>query len=132
MELQTVIESAALALAAAAGTSAWADARKGVVALFGRFGRDPQQQLDADAGIIAEAVGTQGEAAARAKVSRAWQERLTELAAGTPDAAEGIRALGERITGPNVQHITASAPNATAQGVMFGSIVNHQAPPPPR
>jgi hypothetical protein len=126
IEWVPMVDSALVALGAAAGAGAWAQARSGIVALFRRHARDTtaiEEQLTADRDRLAR-----GDAA----TVDAWRARLTELLQERPEAVAELRDWESRQTQQNVQHITASAPNATAQGVMFGTIVNHHAPPAPQ
>ncbi|MEO3927400.1 hypothetical protein ABGB07_26540 [Micromonosporaceae bacterium B7E4] len=76
----------------------------------------------------------------RERLLVAWQARLVDLMEEDPTAAEAVRLLSGELQAKLpaarqqwIQNVTAAAPGATAQGVMFGNIVNHPAPgEPPR
>jgi hypothetical protein len=73
--------------------------------------------------------------ATRARQEGIWEERLRALLAEEPEAAAELRALLEEIRyhvsqmPQPVQNITASASGATAQGVMFGNVINYSSLP---
>ncbi|WP_329201295.1 MULTISPECIES: hypothetical protein [unclassified Streptomyces] len=75
---------------------------------------------------------------AGARVAVVWETRLRDLLLTDP-AARGeleqlladMRREHPQATTTTTQHITASAPNSTAQGVIGGSIHNHAPAAPP-
>ncbi|GGM46734.1 hypothetical protein ACFFX1_18840 [Dactylosporangium sucinum] len=129
----------AAALVQAVATDGWQLARDGFARLLGRGdpGREglAGQRLDALAAEVEQAPADQRDEVRR-RLLPAWQTRLTDLVEEDPALAEALVALRdevlERLPAAQqqwVQHITASAPGATAQGVMFGNIINHPGPP---
>ncbi|MEU5554131.1 hypothetical protein ABZ738_30595 [Micromonospora sp. NPDC047793] len=76
---------------------------------------------------------------ARQRLLPGWQIRLADLLEENPDLAEAIQQLRDELR-PQlpvvqqqwVQNVTATAGGATAQGAMFGNIINHPALTPPR
>lgn len=130
----------ATTLVGAAATDAWMATRDGFVRIFGRGDRGQQelvgQRLDRTAGEIALVDGVDREAVLQTQRT-AWQTRLADLLQENPERADDLRALIEQIRSQLpaaqaqwVQHISASAPGATAQGAMFGNVVNHHYAPP--
>ena len=70
--------------------------------------------------------------AVRQRLLSIWQTRLIDLVEEDPTAAETLRSLRDELRSRLpvaqqqwVQTITSSASGATAQGVMFGNIINH-------
>ncbi|WP_433357930.1 hypothetical protein ACQPYV_12735 [Micromonospora saelicesensis] len=131
--------SAAAVLVQAAATDVWQGARSGFARLLGRG--DPRREtaavwrLDALAAEVEQAPPAQRDQV-RARLLPAWQTRLSDLVEEDPVTADGVRDLRDELVTrlPTaqqqwIQHITATASGATAQGVMFGSIVNHPTPP---
>ncbi|MEH1166947.1 hypothetical protein V6V47_16330 [Micromonospora sp. CPCC 205539] len=141
LEWMPVVESAALALGAAAGTGIWMDARNGILALARRAGRDEAgtaELLDETDARVRTADAAAEQDRVRERAARDWQVRLDDLFRRTDGASEDLFAWTAEVTGRLpadqrrwVQHITASAQGATAQGVMFGDIVNHPGPAAP-
>lgn len=130
--------AAATTLVAAAATDAWRLARSGFARLLGRG--DPHteevagRRLDALADELVDAPADQCEQI-RHRALATWQVRLSDLLEEHPEAAEPMRELldGLQTRLPPVQqqwvqHISAAAPGAIAQGVMFGNVVNHRLP----
>jgi hypothetical protein len=130
------------ALIGAAATDAWQTARDGVVKLFARGGKRRAElvrdRLDRDVAVIEEA-GPGERDEVRARLLPGWQVRLADLLEEFPDAREELSAWAEQVRAQLpaaqaswVQNITAAAPGATAQGAMFGNVVNYygDAPPP--
>jgi hypothetical protein len=133
------IEAAAAAggtaLIGAAATDAWQTARDGVVKLFARGGKRRAElvgdRLDRDvAAILAAGPGERDEA--RARLLSGWQMRLADLLEEFPDAREELSAWTQQVRAQLpaaqtawVQNIVAAAPGATAQGAMFGNLINH-------
>ena len=123
------------ALIGAAATDAWQTARSGVVKLFARGGKRRAElvrdRLDRDVAVI-EAAGPVERDEVRAQLLPAWQLRLADLLEEFPDAreelgawAEQVRALMPAAQASWVQNVTANAPGATAQGAMFGNVINY-------
>jgi hypothetical protein len=128
------------ALIGAATTDAWHTARDGVVKLFARGGKRHAElmrdRLDRDAAVIeAAAPGARDEV--RARLLPEWQTRLADLLEEFPDARDELSAWAEQVRGQLpaaqaswVQNITAAAPGATAQGAMFGNVINYNGDAP--
>jgi dsRNA-specific ribonuclease len=127
--------SGATTLIGAAATDAWQQARAGFARLLGRGDADKQalaaRRLDALTAAVSEAAEPDK---VREQMLPVWQTRLTDLLEEDPAAADLLRALRdelqERLPAPQqqwVQNVTASAPGAVAQGVVFGNIHNHPA-----
>ncbi|TDB81056.1 hypothetical protein [Micromonospora sp. KC721] len=131
--------SGATTLVGAAATDAWQQARLGFARLLGRGDAGRQELVTARLDRLASAV-EQADAAERDLVRQqllpAWQARLADLLEEDPAAAATLSGLRDELQSQLpavqrqwVQHITASAAGATAQGVMFGNIINQPAPP---
>ncbi|MCW3819718.1 hypothetical protein ONA91_35305 [Micromonospora sp. DR5-3] len=129
----------AAALVQAAATEVWQLARSGFTRLFGGGDREreavAERRLDALAAEVEQAPSSQRDQV-RQRLLPAWQTRLADLIEEDPAAADALQALRNevlaRLPAPQqqwVQNITASASGATAQGVMFGNIINHPNPP---
>jgi hypothetical protein len=123
------------ALIGAAATDAWQTARDGVVKLFARGGKRRAElvrdRLDRDVAVI-EAAGPGERDEVRAQLLPGWQVRLADLLEEFPDAREELRAWAEQVRAQLpaaqaswVQNITATASGATAQGAMFGNVINY-------
>ncbi|HMH91434.1 MAG TPA: hypothetical protein VK586_10170 [Streptosporangiaceae bacterium] len=71
----------------------------------------------------------------RLRLEGVWEGRLRDLLAEDPAAARelrGVLAEIRRHSSPGVQmvqNISSSAPGATAQGAMFGNVINHSDAP---
>lgn len=96
VEWLSVVQSAATALAAAAGTTAWHDARTGMLSMFGRAGGDEQavgRQLDRSETAVREAPATDQEAQDRVRehVRVQWEARLGDLADAHPTVVDELR-----------------------------------------
>jgi hypothetical protein len=128
------------ALIGAAATDAWQTARDGVVKLFSRGGRRRAElvrdHLEGDAAVI-EAAGPGERDGVRVRLLPEWQVRLADLLEEFPDArdelsewAEQVRARLPAAQASWVQNITAAAPGATAQGAMFGNVINYHGDAP--
>ncbi|WP_328345482.1 hypothetical protein [Micromonospora sp. NBC_00421] len=129
----------AAVLVQAAATDMWQVARSGFTRLLGRG--DPHREtatvrrLDALAAEVEQAPPAQRDQV-RQRLLPAWQMRLSDLIEEDPARTDALRDLRDelltRLPTPQqqwIQNITATASGATAQGVMFGSIINHPAPP---
>lgn len=125
----------ALVLVQAAATDVWQLARTGFARLLGRGDRAreavAERRLDALAAEVEQALPAQRDEVRR-RLLPAWQTRLADLVEEDPAAADALQVLRDelltRLPTPQqqwVQNITASAVGATAQGVMFGNIINH-------
>jgi 1,6-anhydro-N-acetylmuramate kinase len=123
----------------AIATDAWKAARGGIARLFSRSGERRaalvSEWLDKDAEAV-EAADEPTRDQLRQQLAATWQTRLADLLAEFPEAAEELKALTaevrQALPEPQqqyIQNITASAQGATAQGVMFGNIVNHSGNP---
>jgi hypothetical protein len=138
MSLDWMVQLAAsggAALAGAAGTDAWKFARAGFARVFGRADPDrgalTERRLEASATEVEQAPhADRPEVRARQQVI--WQTRLADLLEEDPAVADDLRSvvaqLIERLPAAEnhwVMNVTASAPNATAQGVQHGNIINH-------
>jgi hypothetical protein len=93
--------------------------------------------LDRDAAAI-EAASPEERDEVRAHLLPSWQVRLADFLEEFPDAREELSAWVEQIRAqlPTaqaswVQNITANAPGATAQGAMFGNVINYGDAPRP-
>lgn len=84
------------------------------------------------------AARTVGDGAAEEGLVGDWQRKLRRLLDADPALATELRRVldeelvpllpaGERARLMNIQNITASAPGATAQGAMFGNVINYGA-----
>ncbi len=123
------------ALIGAAATDAWQTARDGVVKLFARAGKRRAElvrdRLEQDVVVIAAASpGKRDEA--RMRLLPKWQVRLADLLEEFPDTREELSAWAEQVRAQLpaaqaswVQTVTAAAPGATAQGAMFGNVINY-------
>ncbi|MGW7098854.1 hypothetical protein [Streptomyces sp. NPDC054838] len=93
-------------------------------------------ELERSARELADPEGENPDVGARVAV--VWETRLRDLLLTDP-AARGeleqllaeMRREHPQVTTTTTQHITASAPNSTAQGVIGGSIHNHAPAAPP-
>jgi hypothetical protein len=123
------------ALIGAAATDTWQSARDWVVTLFTRGGKRRAElirdHLDQDAAVIG-AAGPGERDEVRARLLPGWQVRLADLLEEFPEAREELSAWAEQVRAQLpaaqaswVQNITAAAPGATAQGAMFGNVINY-------
>ncbi|MFC1419139.1 hypothetical protein [Streptacidiphilus cavernicola] len=136
-EIDQRARSAGQALLGAMGTDAWAAARLGLVALLDRANHPRRaalaDQLDGNAALVRTAAQPD---AARLALLGLWALELSALLRDYPECRgpleelavhlnrEQQRSQPERI----VQHITASAPGSSSQGVVNGSIYNRWTP----
>jgi hypothetical protein len=96
VEWLSVVQSAAIALAAAAGTTAWHDARAGLLGMFGRAGGDESavgRQLDRSASAVRDAPATDPAAQDRVReqLRLQWEARLGDLAEANPAVIDELR-----------------------------------------
>jgi hypothetical protein len=139
--IATLAASGAGALVGAAATDAWQTARTGVIALFRRGGTGRAEfaaaQLDSDAKDVENAAAADRDQV-RQKLLPLWQGRLTDLLAELSDndedseVADELRELTRTVWAQlpasqqsSVQHITASAPGAIAQGAIGGNVITY-------
>ena len=144
MTLDWILQIAAsggAALVGAAATDAWSYARTEFARLLGRGDSQREEiaarKLDGLAREIEQAEPAQRDEI-RARRQAAWQVRLEDLVEDDTAVANDLAAVVERLRellpaeqNAWVQNITASAPNATAQGVQHGNIINHYSGPSP-
>lgn len=137
--LMQLAASGATTLIGAAATDAWQQARTGFARLFGRGDADREalsgRRLDALTAAVEQADASNRDRV-REQLLLVWQTRLADLLEEDPDTVELLRGLRdelqERLPAPQqqwVQNITASAPQAVAQGAMFGNVYHYAAPP---
>ncbi|MFV2019348.1 hypothetical protein [Micromonospora sp. LOL_023] len=140
--LLALAATGATTLVGAAATDAWTMARDGFVRVLGLGDRRQreliEQRLDHTASEVALVEGPDRGAVLQAQLI-AWQTRLTDLLQERPELADDLRALIVQVQSglPSeraqwVQQISASAPGATAQGAMFGNVINHYYAPAQR
>lgn len=133
-----LVTSAATTLVGAVATDAWQAARAGFARLLGRGDQAAEasaaRRLDELEGDVV-AVDLEQRAQVRQQLVSDWRVRLRDLLQDHPELAEPLRELRDEVQVQLppvqqqwVQNITASAPGATAQGAMFGSVINHAAP----
>ena len=137
--LMQLASSGATTLVASAATDLWQQARVGFARLFGRgdLAREAQAEVRLD-GLAAalEEANLNARDTVRERLLPAWQTRLADLLEDDTRAAEILRGLCDelraRLPEPQrqwVQNIVATETGATAQGVMFGNIINYSGPP---
>jgi hypothetical protein len=128
-----VIQVAAIALATAAGTGVFADARTGTLAVFRRGGRDEPEtaQLLDDTDAAAREVEPERRDDVRADLARDWQVHRTDLVRRNCELVDDVLAWIRETEGrlpaaqqPLLQNVAAT-PATVAQGVQQGTIVNH-------
>jgi hypothetical protein len=95
VEWLSVVQSAAVALAAAAGTTAWKDARAGMLAMFGRAGGDESavgRQLDRCESAVRDApADPAAQDRVREQLRLQWEARLGDLAEAQPAVIDELR-----------------------------------------
>jgi hypothetical protein len=140
--MDALVLAAATALVTAMTTDGWQQARSAIVSLWRRHRPDHAPAIEADVDAThAELVAAReaGSTAAADELVADWKRRLRRLLESDPALeAELRRVLDEELMPvlppsdqarvQNIQHITASAPGAVAQGVMYGNIINHGTP----
>ncbi|MYT22907.1 hypothetical protein GTW69_21920 [Streptomyces sp. SID7760] len=113
-------------------------AARGLPRLWRREGTEERMaaELERSARELADAQPESHDAGARVAV--VWETRLRDLLLSDPAARDELEQLlteirreHPRVATTTTQHITASAPNSTAQGVIGGSIHNHAPAAPP-
>ncbi|GAA2383076.1 hypothetical protein GCM10010170_091840 [Dactylosporangium salmoneum] len=137
--LLPIVTTGGTTLMTAVATDVWNVARDGIARLFRHAGERRATLvsgwLDEDAAAITAADGVARDEL-RQRLASTWQTRLADLLAEYPEAAEELQGLTTRVRealpAPQqqyIQNINASAQGATAQGVMFGNIINHPGNP---
>jgi hypothetical protein len=141
--MDPLVLAAASAVVTAMATDGWQQARAAVAELWRRSRPEHVHAIEADLDDThAEVVAarTAGDGAAEGGLVGDWQRKLRRLLDADP--GQGIelrRVLDEELTPllsaveqarlQNIQNITASASGATAQGAMFGNIINYRTGP---
>jgi hypothetical protein len=137
--MDPLVLAAASAVVTAMATDGWQQAREAVGGLWRRSrpGHVPAIETDLDETraevIAARAVG---DCAVEEGLVADWERKLRRLLDADPSLGIELRRVldeelaplltpGEQARLMNVQDITASAPGATAQGAMFGNIINY-------
>jgi hypothetical protein len=116
-----------------------AEAVKKIASLWRRTGARKQELIEAEVERSSAALRYAGAdlPAAWARQEGAWEGRLRDLLAEHPEVAEELRDMLEEIRRQAlrlpqaVQNVTASATGATAQGAMFGDVINYGGVPRP-
>ncbi|MEV4830584.1 hypothetical protein AB0K25_19965 [Micromonospora sp. NPDC049257] len=129
------------ALVQSAATDAWHSARLGFTRLLGRgdLKRETvaRRRLDALAAEVERALPAHRDEV-RCRLLPVWQTRLADLIEEDPAAGAAVRTLRDELLAalPTSQqqwvqqYVNATAAGATAQGVMFGNIINYSASSP--
>ena len=141
--MDPLVLAAASAVVTAMATDSWQQAREAVLKLWRRSRPDHIPAIETDleethAEIIA--ARTAGDRAAEEGLVADWQRKLRRLLEADPDLGIELRRVvdeelapllptGERARLKNIQNITASAPGASAQGAMYGNVINYGAGP---
>jgi hypothetical protein len=141
--MDPLVLAAASAVVTAMATDGWQQAREAVVRLWrqSRPNHVPAIETDLDetrAEVMA--ARTAGDRAAEAGLVADWERKLRRLLDADPALGSELRRVLDEELAPllpaggqaglrNIQNITASAPGATAQGAMFGNVINHGAGP---
>lgn len=136
--MEALILAAANALVSAMTTDGWQQARSVIVALWRRHRPDHMSAIEAEVDATHGEMASGGAGVGDELVAD-WKRKLRRLLEADPALeAELRRVLDEQLLPllsaseqarvQNIQHITASAPGAVAQGVMYGNIINHRAP----
>lgn len=109
------------------------EAVKKVPSLWRRVGARKEELIDAEIQRSSLALQNAGDdlPAVLARQEGAWEGRLRDLLAEHPEVVEELQGMLQEIRRQAsqlpqaVQNITASAPGATAQGAMFGNVINY-------
>jgi hypothetical protein len=137
--MDPLVLAAATAVVTAMSTDGWQQAREVVVKLWRRGRPDHLPAIEADLDDTRAEVVTareDGDSSAEEALVADWQRKLRRLLNTDPQlGAELQRVLDEQLTPllpaaaqadvHNIQNVTASAPGATAQGAMFGNVINY-------
>ena len=138
--------AAASAVVTAMATDGWQQARAAVARLWRRSHPDHVPAIETDLDDThAEVVAARaaGDRAAEEELVADWQRKLRRLIDADPDLGIELRRVLDEELAPllsadeqahiqNIQNITASAPGATAQGAMFGNVINYGTGPEDR
>jgi hypothetical protein len=141
--MDPLVLAAASAVVTAMATDGWQQAREAVARLWRRSRPRHVPAIEADlketrAEIIA--ARSASDRAAEEGLVADWRRKLQRLLDADPDLEIELRRVldeelapllpdGEQARLTNIQNITASAPGATAQGAMFGNVINYGAGP---
>jgi hypothetical protein len=141
--MDPLVLAVASAVVTAMATDGWQQAREAVVKLWRRSrpGHVPAIETDLDetrAEVIAARAA--GDRAAEDGLVADWERKLRHLLDADPALGMELRRVlgeelapllsaGEQARLMNIQNITASAPGSTAQGAMFGNVINYGAGP---
>ena len=137
--MDPLVLAAASAVVTAMATDGWQQARAAMVKLWRRSRPEhvPAIETDLDDTHAEVIVARKAhDRAAEEELVADWQRKLRRLLTADPDLAiELQRVLREELVPllsaseqarlQNIQNITASAPGATAQGAMFGNVINY-------
>jgi hypothetical protein len=139
--MDPLVLAAASAVVTAMATDGWQQAREAVVKLWRRSrpGHVPAIETDLDetrAEVIAARIA--GDRVAEEGLVADWERKLRRLLDADPALGIELRRVldeelapllsaGEQARLVNIQNITASAPGATAQGAIFGNVINYGA-----
>lgn len=100
-----------------------------------RHGDDEQRMAAELERSAAELTAAGHDETAGLRVQVTWETRLRDLLAGHPELAPELREIvgqlreeNARVTQHVEQRITAEGQGSTAQGAMFGNIINHPGP----
>ncbi|MFJ1871089.1 hypothetical protein [Streptomyces chartreusis] len=141
--MDPLVLAAASAVVTAMATDGWQQARAAVVKLWQRGRPDHLPAIEADLDDTHAEVATAraaGDGPAEEGLVSDWQRKLRRLLEADPDLRIELRQVldnelipllpaGEQARVQNIQNITASAQGATAQGAMFGNVINYGAGP---
>lgn len=137
--MDPLVLAAGTAVISAMATDGWEHARAAVVGLWRRARPDHVPAIEAELEQVrGEVVAARqaGDHTVETELAADWQRKLRRLLTADPrQGAELARILDEELTPllpvgerervQYIQNITASAPGASAQGVMFGNLINH-------
>lgn len=100
-----------------------------------RHGGNEQRMADELERSAAELTAAEHDEAAGLRVQVTWETRLRDLLADHPELAPELAEIIGQLRAENTraaqhfeQHITAEGQGSTAQGAMFGDIINHPGP----
>jgi hypothetical protein len=142
--MDSLVLAAATAVVTAMATDGWQVARRAMVKLWRRVQPEHvpaiESELD-DTHAEITAARRMGQTSAEEPLVAYWQLKLQRLLNSSPELEAALRRMLDEVLMPllpaddqvriqNVQNITASAPGATAQGAMFGNVINYEVMPP--
>jgi hypothetical protein len=139
--MDPLVLAAASAVVTAMATDGWQQAREAMVKLWRRSRPDHVLAIETDLDQTRDeviAAHTAGDRAAEEGLVDEWGRKLQRLLGADPSLETELRRVldedlapllpaGEQTRLKNIQNITASAPGATAQGAMFGNVINYGA-----